>query len=69
MLLFEQLIGRAPMGGNPGLVRFDPVDLGSQPGDTLIQFLDRQWVEVFLAELDDRLAGLEVILLVHCRQR
>ena len=53
------------MGACRGLVRLDAGDLGLQPRDPLIEFLDRERVEVFLAELDDRLAGLEVVFLVH----
>lgn len=57
------------MGCHAGLVALDPGDFGAKPGDTLVEFLDGQGVEVFMAELDDRLAGLEIILLVHDPQR
>ena len=53
------------MSGDPRLVGLDPVDFGLEPSDPLVELLDRQRVEVLLAELDDRLAGLEVVLLVH----
>lgn len=50
-------------------MRLDSRDLRAKAGDPLIKLLDRHRVEVFLAEIDDRLAGLEVIFLVHGRQR
>lgn len=52
-----------------GFMGLDPGNLGTKPGDSLVQFFDGQGVEVFLAELDDRLAGLKIILLVHGTQR
>lgn len=53
------------MRRHPRLVRRDPRDLGLEPGDALVELFERQRVEVFLAELDDRLAGLEIVFLVH----
>jgi len=52
-----------------GFMSLDPGNLRAKPGDSLVQFIDGHWVEIFLAELHDRLAGLEIILLVHGTQR
>ena len=57
------------MGRSAGLVSLDSRDLGAEPGDSLVELFDGQGIEVFLAEIDDRLAGLEIILLVHGSQR
>jgi hypothetical protein len=62
----KQLICGAAMGRRAGFMRLDAGDFGAKPGDSLVELFDGHGVEVFLAELDDRLAGLEVVFLVTC---
>ena len=52
-------------------VRFDAGDLGPQDLDPLLQFLDRQRIEVLPAERDERIVGLarEEIVGIHERNR
>ena len=48
---------------------FNPCNLGPQPRDALVELLERQRIKVFLAEFDNRLAGFEIVFLVHGSQR
>ena len=52
-------------------VRFDAGDLRPQDFDPLLQFLDRQRIEVLPAERDERIVGLagEEIVGIHGRNR
>ena len=52
-------------------VGFDAGDLGLQGLDPRLQLLDRHGVEVLLAKLDQRIAGLarEEVIEVHPRNR
>lgn len=57
------------MGVGLGLVRLNPGNFRFQSFDTLIELAERQRVKIFPAEIDNRLAGLKIVIFVHERQR
>ena len=56
--LLEKLFGRGAVGLRAIHMRFDPCDLFLQSRNTLIQLVDRKWIEILLLELGQRVLRL-----------
>jgi hypothetical protein len=69
--LLEQFFGRGAVGLGALHMGFDPGDLGFEPFDALLQLLDRQRVEVLLAQRDQRVVRLarEKLVQIHDPKR
>jgi hypothetical protein len=69
--LLEQLFGGRAVGLGALHMGFDAGDLGSEPFDALLQLLDREGIEVLLAERDQRIIRLawEKVVQIHDPKR
>jgi hypothetical protein len=69
--LLEQLFGHGAVGLGALHMGFDAGDLGFEGFDALLQLLDRQRVEVLLAQRDQRVVRLarEEVVQIHDPKR
>jgi hypothetical protein len=69
LLPLEQLFGGRSVLGDAVDVRFDAINLRLEGGDSFVELGDRNWVEVLLAKLGQRVLGLvgKQVVEVHGR--